>query len=43
MLTAAVIPDVYACAFRYPEPGIRIPKSSLISLYPLEESRNNFV
>jgi len=38
VLTAAAIPDVYACAFRYPEPGIRIPKSSLISLYPLEES-----
>ncbi len=38
VLTAATIPDVYVCSLRYPEPGIRIPKSSLITLYPLEQS-----
>lgn len=39
VLTAAKIGDVYTCAIRVPEPAIRIPKSSLVTLYPYQGSR----
>ncbi len=39
VLTAAKTSEVYTCAIRVPEPAIRIPKSSLVTLYPLQGSR----
>ena len=38
VLTAAKTSDVYACAIRVPEPAIRIPKSSLVTLFPRQGS-----
>lgn len=39
VLTASKVDAVYSCAIRYAEPAARIPKSSLISLFPLSGSR----
>jgi len=39
VLNAAQDPAVYSCSWRVPEPSSRIPKSALMSLYPLQGSR----
>lgn len=39
VMTAAKMPSLYTCAFRSAEPAIRIPKSTLASVYPLPGSR----
>lgn len=39
VLNAARDPAVYSCSWRLPEPSTRIPKSALMSLYPLQGSR----
>lgn len=39
VLNAAQDPAVYSCSWRLPEPSSRIPKSALMSLYPLQGSR----
>jgi endonuclease/exonuclease/phosphatase (EEP) superfamily protein YafD len=39
VLTAGLSVPVYSCSLRTPEPSTRIPKSTLLSLYPLQGSR----
>ncbi len=39
VLNAATVEQVYSCSLRIPEPATRLPKSSLLSLYPLQGSR----
>lgn len=38
VLTAARMPALYNCVIRTPEPFFRLPKSALVSLYPLTDS-----
>lgn len=37
VMTAARTPQAFVCGVRSPEPFIRIPKSGLVSLYPLQD------
>ncbi len=39
VLNGATVEQVYSCSVRTPEPSTRLPKSSLLSLYPLQGSR----
>lgn len=39
VMTASQQADVYSCSARFPEPTTRIPKSTLVSLFPLQGSR----
>ncbi|SIQ01073.1 Uncharacterized conserved protein YafD, endonuclease/exonuclease/phosphatase (EEP) superfamily [Aeromonas sp. RU39B] len=36
VMTASTTPQAFVCGVRSPEPFLRIPKSGLVSLYPLE-------
>lgn len=38
VLTAAKVPAVYSCALKLSEPAVRLPKSTLVNLYPIEGS-----
>ncbi len=39
VLNGSTVEQVYSCSLRIPEPATRLPKSSLLSLYPLQGSR----
>lgn len=39
VLTGARVPAVYSCAWKLPETAIRLPKSVLVNLYPVEGSQ----
>lgn len=36
VMTVAKTPQAFVCGVRSPEPLLRIPKSGLVSLYPLQ-------